>query len=167
MVVFRLFDYADCPEDGTVLPGAHSIERFLIEEELNLIVAFNAADRRICLICYVLSAEELTNYARGANVPIAYMILEVLFSQLFRLPHPPQPTGFYELVQIYMLFAGPLLLDLCRLQPSTMPQVLAQASELLYQRAGTMQPLCLDRYILICGLVQFSSVQFWFPLVMG
>ncbi|ETN85687.1 hypothetical protein NECAME_06306 [Necator americanus] len=23
------------------------------------------------------------------------MILEVLFSQLFRLPHPPQPTGFY------------------------------------------------------------------------
>ncbi|CAJ0594234.1 unnamed protein product [Cylicocyclus nassatus] len=130
MVVFRLFDYADCPEDGTVLPGAHSIERFLIEEELNLIVAFNAADRRIC-------AEELTNYARGANVPIAYMILEVLFSQLFRLPHPPQPTGFY----------GPLLLDLCRLQSSTMPQVLAQASELLYQRAGTMQPLCLDRFV--------------------
>ncbi|EPB76851.1 MIF4G domain protein [Ancylostoma ceylanicum] len=150
VVVFRLFDYADCPEDslyernsavdivihlrcrsqGTVLPGAHSIERFLIEEELNWIVDFNASDRKIC-------AEELTNYARGANVPIAYMILEVLFSQLFRLPHPPQPTGFY----------GPLLLDLCRLQSSTMPQVLAQASELLYQRAGTMQPLCLDRFV--------------------
>ncbi|KAK6731730.1 hypothetical protein RB195_007913 [Necator americanus] len=130
MVVFRLFDYADCPEDGTVLPGAHSIERFLIEEELNWIVDFNAADRKIC-------AEELTNYARGANVPISYMILEVLFSQLFRLPHPPQPTGFY----------GPLLLDLCRLQSSTMPQVLAQASELLYQRAATMQPLCLDRFV--------------------
>ncbi|VDK71036.1 unnamed protein product [Cylicostephanus goldi] len=91
----------------------------------------------IILIYYLISAEELTNYARGANVPIAYMILEVLFSQLFRLPHPPQPTGFY----------GPLLLDLCRLQPSTMPQVLAQASELLYQRAGTMQPLCLDRFV--------------------
>ncbi|WKX91228.1 hypothetical protein Q1695_009787 [Nippostrongylus brasiliensis] len=129
-VVFRLFDYADCPEDGTVLPGAHSIERFLIEEELSWIIEFNATDRRIC-------AQELTNYARGANVPIAYMILEVLFSQLFRLPVPPQPTGFY----------GPVLLDLCRLQSSTMPQVLAQAAELLYQRADTMQPLCLDRFV--------------------
>ncbi|KAK5970162.1 Nuclear cap-binding protein subunit [Trichostrongylus colubriformis] len=130
MVVFRLFDYADCPEDGTVLPGAHSIERFLIEEELNWIIEFNASDRKIC-------AQELTNYARGANVPIAYMILEVLFSQLFRLPLPPQPTGFY----------GPVLLDLCRVQSSTMPQVLAQAAELLYQRVATMQPLCLDRFV--------------------
>ncbi|KAE9421684.1 hypothetical protein Angca_003143, partial [Angiostrongylus cantonensis] len=129
-VVFRLFDYADCPDDGPVLPGAHSIERFLIEEELNWIVEFNASDRKIC-------AEELTAYSRGANVPIAYMILEVLFSQLFRLPYPPQHTGFY----------GPLLLDLCRVQSSTMPQVLAQAAELLYQRAATMQPLCLDRFV--------------------
>lgn len=53
------------------------------------------------LLCFSLdkyffsSAEELTNYARGSNVPISYMILEVLFSQLFRLPVPPQPTGFY------------------------------------------------------------------------
>ncbi|KAK6016480.1 MIF4G like protein [Ostertagia ostertagi] len=141
MVVFRLFDYADCPEDGTVLPGAHSIERFLIEEELNWIIDFNASDRKIC-------AQELTNYARGANVPIAYMILEVLFSQLFRLPLPPQPTGFY----------GPVLLDLCRVQSSTMPQVLAQAAELLYQRAATMQPLCLDRFC-IFELVKSAIIK--------
>ncbi|VDO53025.1 unnamed protein product [Haemonchus placei] len=143
MVVFRLFDYADCPEDGTVLPGAHSIERFLIEEELNWIIEFNASDRKIC-------AQELTNYARGANVPIAYMILEVLFSQLFRLPLPPQPTGFYGKTFFYIgfsLFRSPVLLDLCRVQSSTMPQVLAQAAELLYQRAATMQPLCLDRLV--------------------
>uniref|UniRef100_A0A0K0DHJ6 Nuclear cap-binding protein subunit 1 n=1 Tax=Angiostrongylus cantonensis TaxID=6313 RepID=A0A0K0DHJ6_ANGCA len=112
-VVFRLFDYADCPDDVSI-----SYLLLMSQEQFN-------------------SAEELTAYSRGANVPIAYMILEVLFSQLFRLPYPPQHTGFY----------GPLLLDLCRVQSSTMPQVLAQAAELLYQRAATMQPLCLDRFV--------------------
>uniref|UniRef100_A0A0R3PMY3 Nuclear cap-binding protein subunit 1 n=1 Tax=Angiostrongylus costaricensis TaxID=334426 RepID=A0A0R3PMY3_ANGCS len=112
-VVFRLFDYADCPDDVSI-----SYLLLVSQEQFN-------------------SAEELTAYSRGANVPIAYMILEVLFSQLFRLPYPPQHTGFY----------GPLLLDLCRVQSSTMPQVLAQAAELLYQRATTMQPLCLDRFV--------------------
>ena len=33
----RLFDYTDCPE-GPVLPGAHSIERYLIEEHLHNII---------------------------------------------------------------------------------------------------------------------------------
>lgn len=36
-VVYRLFDYTDCP-DGPVLPGAHSIERYLIEEHLHNII---------------------------------------------------------------------------------------------------------------------------------
>ena len=33
-IVFRLFDYTDCPEGSAVLPGAHSIERFLAEESI-------------------------------------------------------------------------------------------------------------------------------------
>lgn len=37
-VVFRMFDYTDCPAEGPVLPGSHAIERFLIEEHLKLIV---------------------------------------------------------------------------------------------------------------------------------
>ena len=28
-----MFDYTDCPE-GPILPGQHSIERYLIEEQL-------------------------------------------------------------------------------------------------------------------------------------
>lgn len=44
-VIFRLFDYTDCP-DGPVLPGAHSIERFLIEEQLLSIIEKNCDDRK-------------------------------------------------------------------------------------------------------------------------
>lgn len=36
-VVFRFFDYTDCA-DGPVLPGSHSIERFLVEDSLREIL---------------------------------------------------------------------------------------------------------------------------------
>ncbi|XP_074596314.1 nuclear cap-binding protein subunit 1-like [Brevipalpus obovatus] len=39
-VVFRLFDYTDCP-DSPILPGAHSIERYLVEENVKWIIDSN------------------------------------------------------------------------------------------------------------------------------
>ncbi|GMR51828.1 hypothetical protein PMAYCL1PPCAC_22023, partial [Pristionchus mayeri] len=129
-VVFRLFDYADCPEDGPVLPGAHSIERHLIDEELGWIIDLNEMNRKDC-------AEVLLNYTHKAAVPLPYVVLETIFSRLFSLPDSPQPRLFY----------GALLIELCRLQPNTFPQVLAQAAELLYDRAHEMQPACLDRFV--------------------
>ncbi|PAV67924.1 hypothetical protein WR25_22197 isoform B [Diploscapter pachys] len=132
-VVFRLFDYADCPDDGPVLPGHRAIERFLIEEEIRWIIENNGRhlDKKSC-------AKELAQYAETAtNVPIAYMILEVVLSQMFKLPSAPLPQIFYH----------SLLLELCKLLPKSFPFALAQAIELVYQRADTMQPIIIDRVV--------------------
>merc|ERR1712088_858412 len=128
-VVFRMFDYTDCPE-GPILPGQHSIERYLIEEQLRHILQSYHRERKDC-------AAQLLSYPLKNKIPLEYMIVEVMFGELFRLPNP----DFIELAY------GSILIELCKLQPSTMPQVLAQATELLYERMGVMNVACFDRFV--------------------
>merc|ERR1719153_1728436 len=118
-VVFRMFDYTDCPE-GPILPGQHSIERYLIEEQLTHILMAGYKERKEC-------AAQLLSYPLKNKIPLEYIIVEVMFGQIFCLPNPPCLEITY----------GSILIELCKLQPSTMPQVLAQATELLYDRFVT------------------------------
>ena len=83
------------------------------------------------------SAAQLLSYPLKNKIPLEYMIVEVMFGELFRLPNP----DFIELAY------GSILIELCKLQPSTMPQVLAQATELLYERMETMNVTCFDRFV--------------------
>ncbi|VDM48415.1 unnamed protein product [Toxocara canis] len=108
-VIFRLFDYADCPDEGPLLPGAHSIERFLIEEDLRWTLEENIWNRKEWRN---FSAMGLLSYQKRHHIPISYGVLEVVFSQLFRLPVPPTTP----------LFCGSLIIELCK-EERTMPQV--------------------------------------------
>lgn len=129
-VIFRMFDYTDCPENGPVLPGSHSIERFLIEEHLHQIIEMYHLERKEC-------AANLLAFPHKSKVPLEYCIVEVIFSELFNLPQPRYLEIFY----------GSLLIELSKLQPSTMPQVLAQATEILFLRIETMNTACFDRFV--------------------
>ncbi|CAK5056475.1 unnamed protein product [Meloidogyne enterolobii] len=129
-VVFRLFSVSELPEDEPPLSSDDSIERFLVEEDLNWIIDNNYTDRKSC-------ADALLGYYRKDAIPLNYMITEVIFSQLFRLPKSPHCEIFY----------GSLLIELCRSQSNSMPQVLAMAAELLFQRVDSMQITCIDRFV--------------------
>ncbi len=127
-VVFRMFDYTDVPE-GPVLPGSHAVERYLIEEQLNQIIHTNHLERKDC-------AAALLSMPVKSKIPLNYMIVEVMFGQLFQLPRCPYLELFY----------GSTLIELCKLQPSSMPQVLAQATEMLYERLDSMNTGCIERF---------------------
>ena len=145
------------------MPGQHSIERYLIEEQLKHILQAHQIERKewyvnsiihilfvpeivklkSCAFSIVLSkkykpsfsAAQLLSYPLKTKIPLEYMIVEVMFGELFRLPNP-------EFLEICY---GSILIELCKLQPSTMPQVLAQATELLYERIDNMNVTCFDR----------------------
>ena len=124
-----MFDYTDCPE-GPILPGQHSIERWLIEEQLRHILMSNHRERKEC-------AAQLLSYPLKNKIPLEYIIVEVMFGEIFRLPNPLCLEIAY----------GSIMIELCKLQPSTMPQVLAQATELLYERIDVMNKTCFDRLV--------------------
>ncbi|KAK2168200.1 hypothetical protein LSH36_19g01045 [Paralvinella palmiformis] len=129
-VVFRMFDYTDVPEGVGIIPGSQAIERYLLEEHISRIIESYHLERKDC-------AAYLLSFPLKCKVPLNYMIVEVLFSQLFRLPRPPYIDLFY----------GSLLVELCKLQPSSMPQVVAQATEMLYDRLDTMNTSCIERFV--------------------
>uniref|UniRef100_A0AAQ5Z503 MIF4G domain-containing protein n=1 Tax=Amphiprion ocellaris TaxID=80972 RepID=A0AAQ5Z503_AMPOC len=96
-VIFRMFDYTDAPE-GPVMPGSHSVERFVIEENLHCIIKTHWKERKTC-------AAQLLSYPGKNKIPLNYHIVEVIFGELFQLPSPPHIDVMYTT----------LLIELCKL----------------------------------------------------
>uniref|UniRef100_A0A5K3F641 MIF4G domain-containing protein n=1 Tax=Mesocestoides corti TaxID=53468 RepID=A0A5K3F641_MESCO len=154
-VVFRMFDYTDIynadeddesgvldPQKNTkgtsssaspTLPGAHTIERFLVDEQIHIILETMHFNRAMCALA-------LLNLQTRAKVALDYMIVEAIFSDIFRLPKPPVRHG-------NLLFYASLLIQLCNDAVNTMPLVLAQATETLFERLDTMKPVCIARFV--------------------
>lgn len=127
-VIFRLFDYSDCQE-GQVMPSAHSIDRFLVEEHIQFILNQFQFNRKTC-------AHILASLPNKQKLPLEYMIIEVILANLFALPKSPHLEIFY----------GSMILELCKINPQTFPIVLSHAVELLFERLDSMNVACVDRF---------------------
>jgi nuclear cap-binding protein subunit 1 len=105
--IFRMFDYTDVPEEF-IMPGAHSIERFLVEEQIHSVLNTYYVDRKLC-------ASKLLHLNVTNRIAVNYMIVEIVIGQMFNLPKSPQIEVFY----------GSLLIELCKMQPTFLPQVVS------------------------------------------
>ncbi|EUB60777.1 Nuclear cap-binding protein subunit [Echinococcus granulosus] len=153
-VVFRMFDYTDvyCPDDDVAvdgekardvskisplnsptLPGAHTIERFLVDDQIHIILETMHFNRIMC-------ARTLLNLQTRAKLALDYMIVEAIFADIFRLPKPPVRHG-------NLLFYASLLIQLCNEAVNTIPLVLAQATGILFERLDSMKPVCIARFV--------------------
>ena len=101
----------DVPENMS-LPPSSSIERFMLEEHLRAVIAENSSDRK--LTAAAMSDLPVKNKA----LALSYVQIELVFSELLRLPKPAQSELFYCV----------LLIELCKLQPNAMPQVVRLCS---------------------------------------
>lgn len=83
------------------------------------------------------------------------MIIEAVFAQMFRLPASPNVEIFYH----------SLILELCKLQPSDMPMVLVQATEMLFNRLHSMNIVCIERSINTLLYCYHSTIQRFYAAI--
>lgn len=132
LVVFRLFQDSDCEKFADApLPGGHSIDRFLFEGEIAWIIEKNQFNRKTC-------ARELVAFAaENPAAPVGFLIFETIFGQMLRLPHAPYPA----------IFHCSLVLELLKVKPEDFPNILVKTVDLIFSRADSMQPICIDRMV--------------------
>uniref|UniRef100_A0A669CG84 Nuclear cap binding protein subunit 1 n=1 Tax=Oreochromis niloticus TaxID=8128 RepID=A0A669CG84_ORENI len=57
-VIFRMFDYTDAPE-GPVMPGSHSVERFVIEENLYIFFLVSGIKKKKQFVSLIILSTEM------------------------------------------------------------------------------------------------------------
>lgn len=71
------------------------------------------------------SAVALLNIVGREKVPISHMVVEMLLGEMFRLPAQRYPEVFFTA----------MLIELCKVQPGTVPQVVSFGKADLISRA--------------------------------
>ncbi|KRX20173.1 Nuclear cap-binding protein subunit 1 [Trichinella nelsoni] len=145
-VVFRIYGKENLLAKNMNLPDCESIERFLLEQDLVWIIEKNYQQKKEC-------AHLLVSFRKREEVSLDFLIVEVLFGKIFQLPKPRCAQIFYS----------SLLIELCHSWPNTIPQVVAQATQMICDNLDTMNMTCFDRFVdwLSFHLCHFKFLWSW------
>ncbi|KRY14123.1 Nuclear cap-binding protein subunit 1 [Trichinella patagoniensis] len=145
-VVFRIYGKENLLAKNMNLPECESIERFLLEQDLVWIIEKNYQQKKEC-------AHLLVSFRKREEVSLDFLIVEVLFGKIFQLPKPRCAQIFYS----------SLLIELCHSWPNTIPQVVAQATQMICDNLDTMNMTCFDRFVdwLSFHLCHFKFLWSW------
>ncbi|KRX70508.1 Nuclear cap-binding protein subunit 1 [Trichinella sp. T6] len=138
------------------LPECESIERFLLEQDLVWIIEKNYQQKKEWFERGGEGrgdAHLLVSFRKREEVSLDFLIVEVLFGKIFQLPKPRCAQIFYS----------SLLIELCHSWPNTIPQVVAQATQMICDNLDTMNMTCFDRFVdwLSFHLCHFKFLWSW------
>ncbi|KAM8717712.1 hypothetical protein ACLKA7_004418 [Drosophila subpalustris] len=129
-LVFHLFELSDSPATLR-LPEELDIERHVIESHILQILQLHHLERKTC-------AELLSSYiVSQPNVALEHCIVEVLLGQMLQLPSAPYLTINY----------GSIIIELCKMRPCKLPQIVAQAADILFTQLEFMNVSSFDRFV--------------------
>lgn len=129
-VVFRIFDFFTCP-DGLQMPPVLSVERHLLEVQIQEILKVHHLERKLC-------SDHLCNYAKSKPLmPVHFCIVEVILGEMLQLPTSPWITLNY----------GSILVELSKRQPDKIPMAVMQGADIIYAQLESMSVACFDRLV--------------------
>ncbi|XP_017057214.1 nuclear cap-binding protein subunit 1 isoform X2 [Drosophila ficusphila] len=127
---FRLFsDEMSC--NYLPLPSAFSIERYLLEAQIQDLLYTHHLDKGFCadnLLCYA---------ATKPHLAVHHSIVEVILGEMLQLPQSQWITLNY----------GAILVELRKRQPDKIPQILVHAADILFDRLDSMNVAVFDRLV--------------------
>jgi nuclear cap-binding protein subunit 1 len=130
-VVFRCIGDTDLPAHfGLSFPSIDSIDYYLIQDIIRSIINSHSSDRKNCAHQLNLLIEKYS------NIPVEYMLAEVVFGMMLQLPSPTH----------CLLYYGSLNIELCKLRPATYPLILSQFIDILFAQLDHMNSIAVNRF---------------------
>ncbi|XP_023034819.1 nuclear cap-binding protein subunit 1-like [Drosophila willistoni] len=136
-MVFRIFDFQETGlnDEAQYLPDAFSIERHLIDGELNEIFKLHHLNAKKC-------AHLLIEFAQSKpDIAIRHCIVECLLGKMLQLPLDQMDQ------KVMTINCGAILIELSKLQPNIMPGIIRESVDIFYRKMPTMNVMCFDRFV--------------------
>lgn len=125
----RFFEIQDLPEDSPTLPEPTSIDRFLLQEQIRVIIIAYHKNMEECI-------KALFSIPLSSRFAMDYLTVEVVISEIFSLPKPQLPLIYYFCI----------LMELSKCRDTNFSSLVALSFEMLFDKLDIMELECMHRF---------------------